>query len=90
MNNTISDEEYQKLRNQVENDFISQNQRVVGVVENLATYHTFLGDANLINTELEKYNKITKDDLKRAAQKYFTKNNRVVVHYLPKSMEKTN
>ena len=90
VNNEISDEEYQKLRNQVENDFISQNQRVVGVVENLATYHTFLGDANLINTELEKYNKITKDDLKRAAQKYFTKNNRVVVHYLPKSMEKTN
>ncbi|HRO43744.1 MAG TPA: pitrilysin family protein [Flavipsychrobacter sp.] len=88
VNNIISDEEYQKLRNQAENAFVSQNQRVTGVVENLATYHTFLGNANLINTELEYYNKITKEDLKRVAGKYFTKNNRLVVHYLPKSMEK--
>jgi predicted Zn-dependent peptidase len=88
VNNMISDEEYQKLRNQAENDFITQNQRVQGVAENLATYYTFLGNANLINTELERYNKVTKQDLKNAAVKYFTKNNRVVVYYLPKSMEK--
>lgn len=88
VNNLISDEEYQKLRNQAENDFISQNQRVAGVVQNLATYYTFLGNANLINTELEQYNKITKEDLKRVAAKYFNKNNRLVVYYLPKSMEK--
>lgn len=85
---TISDEEYQKLINQAENDFVSQNQRVAGVVENLATYYTFLGDADLINTELEKYTKITKDDLKRVAKKYLTKENRLVVYYLPKSQEK--
>jgi zinc protease len=84
----ISDEEYQKLRNQAESDFITQNQRVEGVVNNLATYFTFLGNANLINTELEKYNKITKQDLKRVAEQYFNKNNRLVVYYLPKSMEK--
>lgn len=88
VNNLISDEEYQKLRNQAENDFISQNQRVSGIIENLSTYHAFLGDANLINTELEKYTKITKEDLKRVAAKYFNKNNRLVVYYLPKSMEK--
>jgi len=88
INNLVSDEEYQKLRNQAENDFISQNQRVSGVVENLATYYTFMGNANLINTELEQYQKITKDDLKRVAAKYFNKNNRLVVYYLPKSMEK--
>ena len=84
----ISDEEFQKLKNQAENDFISQNQRVVGVVENLATYHTYFGNADLINTELEYYNKLTKDDLKRVANKYFTKENRLVVHYLPKSEQK--
>ena len=88
VNTIISDEEYQKLRNQAENDFITQNQRVQGVAENLATYYTFLGNANLINTELERYNRVTKQDLKNAAAKYFTKNNRVVVYYLPKSMEK--
>jgi zinc protease len=85
---TIGDEEYKKIINQAENDFISQNQRVLGVVENLATYHTFLGNANLINTELERYTKVTKEDLKRVANKYFTKENRLVVYYLPKSQEK--
>ncbi|RYD56429.1 MAG: insulinase family protein [Sphingobacteriales bacterium] len=85
---TIGDEEYKKLINQAENDFVSQNQRVLGVVENLATYHTFMGNANLINTELERYTKITKEDLKRVANKYFTKENRLVVYYLPKSEEK--
>ncbi len=84
----IGDEEFQKLRNQAENDFISQNQRVVGIAENLATYHTYFGNANLINTELERYTKLTKEDLKRVANKYFTKENRLVVYYLPKSEQK--
>lgn len=84
----ISDDEFQKLRNQAENDFVTQNQRVVKVVENLATYHTYFGDADLINTELEKYTKLTKEDLKRVAKKYFSKENRLVVYYLPKSEQK--
>jgi zinc protease len=88
VNNQISDEEYSKLMNQAENDFISQNQRIAGVVENLATYHVFLGDANLINTELDRYRKVTKADLQAAARKYYGKNNRTVIHYLPKGMEK--
>lgn len=84
----ITDAEYKKLMNQMESDFIQQNQRVMGVVENLATYYTFLGNADLINTELARYNKITKEDLKRVANKYYTKNNRLVVYYLPKSQQK--
>ncbi|MCD6011406.1 MAG: putative zinc protease y4wA [Flavipsychrobacter sp.] len=86
--NGVTDEEYTKLQNTAENDFISQNQKNVGVATNLATYYTFLGDANLINTELERYKKVTKDDIKRVATKYLTKENRLVVYYLPKSEEK--
>lgn len=84
----VSDMEFQKLLNQVENEFVSQNERILGVVTNLATDYTFMGNANLINTELERYNKVTRADLKRVAEKYFTKNNRLVVYYLPKSEEK--
>ncbi|MBX2906765.1 MAG: insulinase family protein [Taibaiella sp.] len=86
----ITDEEYTKLQNQAENDFIEQNQKVLGVASNLATYYTFMGNADLINTELERYKKVTKDDIKRVANKYFTKDNRLVVHYLPKSEENKN
>lgn len=81
----LSDDEYVKLQNQAENDFVSQNQKCIGVATNLATYYTFQGNANLINTELDRYKKVTKDDIKRVANKYLTKENRLVVHYLPKS-----
>lgn len=84
----LTDQEYQKIINQAENDFIQQNQRVQGVVTNLATYYTFQRNADLINSELDRYRKITKDDLKRVANKYFTKENRLVVYYLPKNQEK--
>lgn len=83
----MSDQDYKKLMNQAENDFISQNSRIQGVVENLATNYTYFRNANLINTELERYTKIKKEDLQRVAQKYFTKENRLVVYYLPKSSE---
>jgi len=81
---TISDDEFQKLRNQVENDFVSSNSRVAGIAESLANYKMYFGDANLINTELQRYLAVTKDDIKKVANKYYGKDNRVVLHYLPK------
>lgn len=80
----ISDEEFQKLRNQVENDFVSGNSRVAGIAESLADYHMYFGDANLINTELDRYMAVTKEDIMNAAKKYYSNSNRVVLHYLPK------
>lgn len=83
----ISEKEFQKLRNQAENDFISQNSRVQGIAESLANYHTYFGDANLINNELDRYMKVTREDIQRVAKKYFTKDNRVTLHYLPKTAQ---
>ena len=47
--------------------------------------NVYYGNANLINTELERYMKVTTADMIAAAKKYFTKNNRLVLYYLPDS-----
>jgi zinc protease len=78
----VTDKEFQKLRNQIENDFVSRNGSVAGIAESLANYHMYFGDANLINTEIEKYYSVTKEDLANAAKKYYTKDNRVVLYFL--------
>jgi predicted Zn-dependent peptidase len=83
----ISEREFQKLMNQVESNFVQQNSSVVGIAEQLANYHVYFGDANLINVELERYKKVTREDIQRVAKKYLTKQNRVVLHYLPKSAQ---
>jgi predicted Zn-dependent peptidase len=83
----ISEIEFQKIKNQIESDFISGNNKVLGIAQSLAKYHLFFGDANLINTELDRYSKVTREDIKRVANKYFTKENRVVLYYLPKSQK---
>ena len=78
----ISDQEFKKLRNQIENDFVSRNSNVAGIAESLANYHMYFGDANLINTEIERYLKVTKEDVMNAAKKYYTPNNGVVLYFL--------
>ena len=79
----ITDEEFQKLRNQIESNFIASNTTVAGIAGSLATYEMFFGDANLINTEIDRYMAVTKEDIRRVAKEYFHKGNRVVLHYLP-------
>jgi len=79
----ISDREFEKLKNQIENDFASSSSSIMGVAESLADYEMYLGDANLINTEIDRYLKVTKEDIQRVANKYFVKDNRVVLYYLP-------
>jgi len=81
----ISDKELQKLKNQIESNFINDKTSVNGIAESLANYHTYFGDANLINTEIDRYLAVTKEDIRRVAQKYFVKDNRVVLYYLPKT-----
>jgi zinc protease len=62
-----------------------QNTRLSSRANNLAQYYTYFNDANLINTEIEKYLAVTKEDIQKAAKKYLTKDNRVVLYYLPES-----
>ncbi|MDH7603669.1 MAG: pitrilysin family protein [Melioribacter sp.] len=87
-NELISNYEFQKVRNQIESDFVKRNSTMIGIAEDLANYFVYYGDANLINTEIQRYMKVTREDIKRVANKYLKNENRVVLYYLPKSFEK--
>ncbi|GAA4301634.1 pitrilysin family protein [Compostibacter hankyongensis] len=84
---TVPEHEFLKVMNQIETDFISGNARMLGIAEKLADYEVYFGDANLINTELDRYRRVTREDLRRVARKYLTPDNRVVLYYLPKAMQ---
>lgn len=86
-NELITDEELQKLKNQMENSFVSSNSTVNGIAESLANYYVYYGDADLINSEIERYMAVTKEDIMNVAKKYLVEENRVVLHYLPKSAQ---
>lgn len=81
----VSREEFEKVQNQTETQFVAQNARLNGIAENLATAYTYFRNTNLVNTELEKYQQVTQEAINRVAQKYLTAENALVVHYLPES-----
>ncbi len=83
----VTDEEMQIVKNKIETDFYSTNSRVGGISESLANFHVYFGSADMINKQMDKYLAVTKDDIARVAKKYYQKDNRVVLHYVPKSEE---
>ena len=84
-NTPIPEREFQKLQNQIESNFISGYGSVQGIAESLANYHVYFGDANLINTEIERYRKVTPEDVMRVAKKYLVPENKVELTYRPKA-----
>lgn len=83
-NELVSQEEFEKIRNQKENDVVSSNSTVAGIAENLANNYVYYGSTNRINTLLEGYMKVTKEDIQRVAKKYLTQDARLILYYLPK------
>ena len=79
----ISEKDLQKLQNKFENQYVNSNSTIDGIADNLATYHLLYGDVNLINTEIESYHSITREEIRDVANKYLNPNQRLVLDYVP-------
>ena len=81
----ITESEFTKIRNQKEAGFIEKNRTVIGKAMQLADYHLFFGDTNLINSEIARFMTVTRDDIRRVANDYLVDKSRTILYYLPKT-----
>jgi len=83
-NELISEKDYQKLQNKFENRFVNSNSSIQGIANSLArNYMLYNGNTNLINTEIDIYRSITREEIQSVAKKYLNKNQRLILEYLP-------
>lgn len=84
-NTLISENDYQKILNKFENNFVNANSNVEGIAGSLATYYMLYGDTSLINKQIDIYRSIPREEIQQVAQQYLQPNQRVVIDYLPQS-----
>jgi zinc protease len=77
--------ELEKAKNQIITSELRQRETNLGKAQALGQAAVLLGDPNRVNTDLEKLQAVTPDDIQRVAKKYFTDQNRYVLYYLPES-----
>jgi len=78
INEEISENELQKVKNQKLMDFYKTLETINGMSNTIGTYELFFGDYKKLFTAPDDYKKVTVEDIKRVAGEYFTKENRTV------------
>jgi zinc protease len=66
----VSDEELQKAKNQVMKQYVDGLKTVHGRAEALALNETLYGDYSMLFKDLDRYNKVTKEQIRAVAKKY--------------------
>ncbi len=79
------DWEMEKVRNGERKHQVSQTSTDLVRAVTMAQDAVFYDDPKLMYTEVKRYDAITKDDIRRAAQQYLTEKNRSVLITLPKT-----
>jgi zinc protease len=83
-NKGVSEDELKKAKAQIQSDFYNGLTSVRGKGGRLAAYQTFTGNANYLNYDLNRYLKVTKEDLMRVYTTYIKNKNCIVLSCVPK------
>ena len=74
----VTDNELQKVKNQKLMNFYYTMETINGKANTIGTYELFFGDYKKLFTAPQDFSKVTREEIQRVAQKYFTKDNRTV------------
>jgi zinc protease len=80
----VDEKELQKVINKTESTILFEDMGLMSRANSLA-YYELLGDAQLMNDELAKYQSVTAQEIMEESRKIFTENNSNTLHYLSKS-----
>jgi predicted Zn-dependent peptidase len=80
----ISEAELQKVKNKTESQIAFEDMSVMNRANSLAFYE-LLGDAALMNEELNRYNKVTVEDIQSLSQEIFREENSSTLYYYARS-----
>ena len=81
--NGVTNDEIEKARMQFRRRLVQSRESALVTAIRLGQFAVYFDDPDLINTQINKYNAVTADDVKSAAQKYFVINQRAVVVAMP-------
>jgi predicted Zn-dependent peptidase len=74
----VTDEELARVKTRTKGDFIRGLQSNMGMAGQLAYYEVIAGNWKSLFTELDRIEKVTKDDIQRVTKQVFTEANRTV------------
>ena len=86
----ITDQELEKAKNILLANFYRSIKTISGRANQIGSYEVFFGDYRKLFNAADEYRKVTKDDLRRVAGKYFTEKNRTVGTLIPEKQAADN
>lgn len=77
----IDEKELQKVKNKTESMMAFEDMALMNRANSLAFYE-LIGDASMMNTELQRYHSVTSDDILHESNRIFTESNSNTLYYL--------
>jgi zinc protease len=83
----VTDQEMEKAKNILLANFYRQVRTINNRANLLGSYEVYIGDYRKLFTAADDYRRVTREDVQRVAQKYFTDRNRTVATLIPEKPE---
>ena len=79
----MAEEELQRVKNQIESRKLRELETMSARADYLNMYNMYFNKPQLINTEIDRYKAISRDEVRQVAAEYLQSKNRAVVTFLP-------